>query len=65
MQEQGTVPFTVSQHKHLETKGACAQKLGVLIRESRAGVPCTENNYLFAPPAVSAVFSGSNLCLLT
>ena len=38
MQEQGTLPFTVSQHKHLETKGAYAQNLGVLNRKSRAAV---------------------------
>lgn len=35
------MPLTVSQHKHIETKGAYAQHLGLLNRNSRTEVSCT------------------------
>lgn len=35
------MPPTVSQHKHLETKGAYARNLGLLNIKSRTEVSCT------------------------
>lgn len=45
------MPLTVSQHKHIETKGAYAQHLGLLNKNSRTEVSCTteyelENSWL-------------------
>lgn len=53
------MPLTVSQHKHLETKGAYARNLGLLNIKSRTEVSCTTecdfvNSRLFGFPYCAA-----------
>lgn len=53
------MPLTVSQHKHLETKGAYARNLGLLNIKSRTEVSCTTecdfvNSCLFGFPYCAA-----------